>query len=274
MGDIDRVRVVAAMGEVWASLSELLGELPDADWELPSPLPGWSVHDNVAHIIGTEAMLLGEPSPEVTVDRDRLTHVRNDIGEFNEVWIEHLRSSSPADVLARFRDHTDRRLDALRSMTDEEWNADSFTPAGPGTYGRFMQIRVFDCWLHEQDIRDTVGRPGHERGLAVDVTLDELEQAMGFVVGKRAQAPDGSTVRLDLTDGDDLARTIAVEIDGRARVVDTPPSTATVTLRLPVGVLTRRCAGRVEATDVRDQVEILGDVELGDRVFDALPYTI
>ena len=33
----------------------------------------------------------------------------------------------------------------------------SFTPAGKDTYGRFMQIRVFDCWLHEQDIRDALG---------------------------------------------------------------------------------------------------------------------
>ena len=39
-------------------------------------------------------------------------------------------------------------------MSQEEWDAESFTPAGKSTYGRFMQIRVFDCWLHEQDIRD------------------------------------------------------------------------------------------------------------------------
>ena len=43
-----------------------------------------------------------------------------------------------------------------------------------------MQIRVFDCWLHEQDIRDAVGRPGHETGLAVEVVLDEMATALGF----------------------------------------------------------------------------------------------
>ena len=50
---------VAALGEVWTSLGDLLAELDDAQWRLPSPLPGWSVQDNVAHIVGTEAMLSG-----------------------------------------------------------------------------------------------------------------------------------------------------------------------------------------------------------------------
>ena len=31
-------------------------------------------------------------------------------------------------------------------------------------------------WLHEQDIRDAVDRPGDESGLAVEVTLDELRR--------------------------------------------------------------------------------------------------
>ena len=77
-------------------------------------------------------------------------------------------------------------------MSDDEWNAESFTPAGMDTYGRFMQIRVFDCWLHEQDIRDAVGRPGHETGLAVEVVLDEMATALGFVVGKKAGATSRS----------------------------------------------------------------------------------
>ena len=41
-------------------------------------------------------------------------------------------------------------------MSDEEWNAVTMTPTGPDSYGRFMRIRVFDCWMHEEDIRDGV----------------------------------------------------------------------------------------------------------------------
>ena len=157
--NIPKDRTVAALGEVWASLGDLLGELSDDEWRLPSPLPGWSVQDNVAHIVGTEAMLAGEPGPSVEIDRDVNAHVRNDIGAFNEQWVESLRAVPPNEVLSRFRELTGARLAALEAMTDEEWNAESFTPAGMDTYGRFMQIRVFDCWLHEQDIRDAAADP-------------------------------------------------------------------------------------------------------------------
>jgi len=159
---VPKDRTVAALGEVWTSLSDLLGGLDEEQWRLPSPLPGWSVQDNVSHIVGTEAMLLGESGPTVEIDRDANPHVRNDIGVFNEQWVESLRAVPPNEVLSKFREVTGARLAALGRMTDDEWNAESFTPAGMDTYGRFMQIRVFDCWLHEQDIRDAVGRPGHE----------------------------------------------------------------------------------------------------------------
>ena len=62
-----------------------------------------------------------------------------------------------------------------------------------------MRIRTFDCWLHEQDIRDAVGRPGGEDGAAAALALDEMTSAIGYVVGKKAGAPQGSRVRFDLT---------------------------------------------------------------------------
>ena len=126
--------------------------------------------------------------------------MRNDIGRFNEAWVEALADEPPADVLARFRD---RRRPAHggagRDRPTEAWDTVGFTPAGQDTYGRFMRIRVFDWWLHEQDIRDAVGRPGGDDGPAAELALDEMAAAMGFVVGKKGGAPQGSRVRLELT---------------------------------------------------------------------------
>ena len=126
----------------------------------------------------------------------------------------------------------------LEAMSQEEWDAESFTPAGKDTFGRFMQIRVFDCWLHEQDMRDAVGRPGHESGLAVDVTLDEMTTALGFVVGKKAGAQPGDRVTFALTDGGATVREIHVEVVERAMVVDRLHLPATLVLTMPVGVMT------------------------------------
>jgi uncharacterized protein (TIGR03083 family) len=272
--NIPKDRTVAALGEVWASLGELLGELSDDEWRRPSPLPGWSVQDNVAHIVGTEAMLAGEPGPSIEIDREANAHVRNDIGAFNEQWVESLRAVPSNEVLSRFRELTGARLAALEAMSEEEWNAESFTPAGKDTYGRFMQIRVFDCWLHEQDIRDAIGRPGHETGLAVEVVLDEMATALGFVVGKKAGAEPGESVTFALTDGGAVVRELNVEVGERAAVVPALAGHATVVLTMPIGVMTRRCAGRVGPDELLDQVAIDGDLALAAKILENQTYTI
>jgi len=271
---ISQDRTVEALAEVWASIADLLGSLADAQWRLPSPLPGWDVHDNVAHIAGTEAMLLGRPVPDIDIDRGAADHVRNDIGAFNEAWVVSMRGRPPAEMIAEFEELTAARLAALRAMTGAEWTAESFTPAGRSTYGRFMQIRVFDCWLHEQDIRDAVGVPGHQTGLAVEVTLDELRLAMGFLVGKRAQLGAGRSVTVALTDGGVVVREIHVEVGERANVVDALAGTATATLTMPIGVMTRLAAGRTRTDDVRDQVVVAGDPAAAAAVLDHLAYTV
>lgn len=272
--DIPKDRTVAALAEVWASTSELLTSLPADEWSQPSPLPGWSVQDNVSHIVGTEAMLLGESNPDVTIDRQILTHVSNDIGEFNEVWVEHLRSAEPSVVLSQFNEFTLRRVEALEAMPLEEWHAESLTPARRDTYGRFMQIRVFDCWLHEQDIRDATGRPGNETGLAADVTLDEMTTALGFVVGKKAGLAEGQSVTFELTDRGVPMRSFHVAIEGRAKVVESLSGDATATLTMPVGTMTRLCAGRAALESLRAGIDVAGNVELGERVLSNLNYTI
>ncbi|MEM8618761.1 MAG: maleylpyruvate isomerase family mycothiol-dependent enzyme [Actinomycetota bacterium] len=271
---IPRDRTIAALEEEWASIEALLSELRDDEWSVLTVLPGWDVKDNVSHIIGTEQMLLGNPVPGIEIDRGEHAHVRNDIGEFNEVWVEALRSESSADVLARFRDVTAQRRVALADMSQREWDAESFTPAGKATYGRFMQIRVYDCWYHEQDIRDALGRPGNGSGLPVEVTLDELTTAMGFVVGKKAGAADGQSVTFALTDDDVVVREIHVLVDGRAGVVSSLPGPATVTLTMPVGVMTRRSAGRVPLSVDDPSVSMVGDAELGTRILRSQTYTL
>ena len=188
----DRETIVAALDAQFDSLVDLGRDLTDAQWETASEVPGWTVKDNFSHIIGTELMLLGRPDADPGIDRPE--HVKNDIGAFNEVPVMLRRNKSGAEVLAEFAMVAGERKAALKAMTDEEFDAESFTPAGQDTYGRFMQIRVFDCWIHEQDCREALGMPGNDSGPAAEVMLDEMTTAMGFVVGKKAGATHGQSV--------------------------------------------------------------------------------
>jgi len=264
--------VVAALHDVWDRLDTLLAGLDEADWTRPTCLPGWNVQAVVAHIIGTENMLLGVSLPPLEVSEMTHPHVRNDIGGFNEAWVESLAAEPPPVMLARFRDDVAKRKESLATITDEQWNEVGFTPAGADTYGRFMRIRVFDQWLHELDLRDAIGEPGGDSGPAAEVGLDEMAVAMGYVVGKKAGAPQGSRVRLVLTG--DAGRDINVEVGERAAVVDELSGPPTVTATMPAGVFARLAGGRVDPETVRDEVTLDGDTELGERLIQNFGYTI
>jgi uncharacterized protein (TIGR03083 family) len=264
--------MIEALETEFKSLDALLSDLDDEEWSRPTALPGWDVSDNVAHIIGTESMLEGRDAPDPGVDVKELPHVRNDIGAFNEAWVAGLRGTPPAEMVAMLREIAAVRIPALRAMSPDDWDKEGFTPAGMDTHGRFMRIRVFDCWMHEQDIRGAVGRPGHDGGPAVRMVLDEMTASLGFVVGKRAGAPQGSSVAFDLTGPE--GRLITVEVTDRARVADSLDGPATATLRLPVVAFTRLAGGRARAADLASDIGLDGDTALAQKVADNLAYTI
>jgi uncharacterized protein (TIGR03083 family) len=265
---VDRDHAMAVLDEQFDAVLALAEGLAPGEWDLATACPGWSVKDNVAHVVSVEAMLLGRPIPEVALPED-LPHVRNDFGRVNEQWIESYRGRSTTAVLADLREVIAERRAALAGMKQADFDAESFTPAGPDSYGRFMRIRVMDMWMHEQDIREAVGRPGHEDGEAPQAALDEMTAALGFVVGKRAAAPQGSRVRFELTGP--MARRVDVEVGDRARVVDALAGDPTVTLTLPGHLFTRLCGGR-GADPAAVQVD--GDADLGEAILTHLGFMI
>jgi uncharacterized protein (TIGR03083 family) len=256
--ELDKSDVLSGLFDTWDSLDRLLTGLSEEQWQTPTPLPGWSVHNVVAHIVGTESVLQGLSSPDADVDVSALAHVRNDVGIANEAWVRHLGTESGAALYERFRSITADRRQRLNDMSVDDWNAPTPTPVGLESFGRFMRVRLFDCWMHEQDIRDGAGLPSSDAA------------TMGYVVGKLGKAPEGSRVAIELTGP--MARTIRVAVDGRAQVVDDfGGSDPTTTIRLDGLLFTRLAGGR---TDDTDGVELGGDTAVGSRVIEHVNFVI
>lgn len=264
--------LVDLLASVWSQVADLCRDLDEAQWSRPTECPGWSVKDNVAHMIGTERMLLGEQPPPV--DLGDAGHVRNDIGRANEHWVETYRTQPGTEVLAAFEATTQRRLDVLRAMTTEEWDKEGFTPEGPGPYRQFMAIRVFDCWYHEQDIREALDRPGDLDGPVADLSIGRIERGLPYVVGKKAAAPQGSTVAFDVDGSPRLE--VAVGVDGRAKVLDVVPDAPTVRLRMDRRTYARLAGGRWPGSRALDEglVVIEGDRQLGETIVANMAFTI
>jgi uncharacterized protein (TIGR03083 family) len=270
---LDKSDVLSGLFGTWDSLDQLLSGLSEQQWQASTPLPGWCVHNVVAHIVGTESMLQGLNAPDVDIDASTLDHVRNDVGVANERWVRHLNAESGPQLLQRFRSITADRRKRLTDTPVDDWNAPTPTPVGLESFGRFMRVRLFDCWMHEQDIRDGVGLPSSDvelSGPAARLSLDEVAATMGYVVGKLGKAPEGSRVAIELTGRQ--ARTIRVAVDGRAQVVDDFGGLdPTSTIRLDGLLFTRLAGGR---TDDTAGVELGGDTAVAARIVEHVNFVI
>jgi uncharacterized protein (TIGR03083 family) len=274
--------LVLRLDEVWRDIADLCDGLTPEEWNTPTECPGWTVFDNVAHMIGTERMLAGE-RPTAGADDAALgaAHVRNDIGKANEQWIATYRSFDGPALLEEFRAVTARRLDALRALTEAEWDAEGFTPEGPGPYRQFMAIRVFDCWYHDQDIREALDRPGCLDGEVADLSLARVRsKALGYVVGKKAGAPPGSVVVFVVEGKPEIVAAVSVPPEGRAVLLDDAPADApssnTARIRLDRRTFARLAGGRWTGAHAREHgvVVVEGDTDLGNRVVDNMAFTI
>ena len=256
---------VANMERVWSAIIALGSTFTEREWKTPTECPGWTVQDQVAHMLGSESRLLGLPVPNHTPHDTR--HVKNESGQRNEVWVDWYRAWSGAQVLQRFQEVTGERLNVLRALRPEDFAAQTQTPIGPGTIRDLLHIRIFDAWVHEQDMRRAVKRPGDLVGPVAEHAIGRVAMAMPYVVGRKVKSADGTTVVFAMPGA--AGRSVALRMEGgRAQSLDDIPVTPTV--RLSMDAETFACLGcgrwTPEATLQAGKVQITGDRALGRTI--------
>jgi uncharacterized protein (TIGR03083 family) len=267
----DGRRAGKALSETWEGLAEVCWELSATEWALPTECPGWDVKDQLSHLIGIELAIMGEPVPAWSGALG--DHVKNDFAATNEPFVAVRRAATGPTVRAEFVEVTTTRLAQLDALSAAEWAAVGYSPMGQVPYTEFMRVRVFDSWVHEQDVRRALDRPGGSGNAASQISLDHVQRAMPFVVGKKAGCAEGTAVRFDVAGPGSDARvfTIAVE-GGRARAVG-DEGAPTVTLSLSSIDFMRLGCGRTMSSQVAgDAVTVDGDAVVGGSVLGAMNF--
>src|SRR5215831_16438248 len=270
--------LVAKQEHVWDSIATLCTLFTEREWKTPTDCPGWSVQDQIAHIVGTESWLLRQPVPD-HAPKD-MRHVKNELGQWIEPWVDRCRPWPGARVLAEFITVTRERRHVLHAMSAEEFTREFHTPIGSHTRRSFLPIRIFDNWVHEQDIRRAVGRPGHFAGPVAEHSLERVARAMTFVVGRKVRPAPDTTVVFEVTGA--LGRTLALSMEGegryapsahavageRATPLDQPPAVPTVRLTMDVETFVCLGCGRWAPEQVlaSSAVQIAGDRALAERI--------
>ena len=256
-----RAQSIANLESTWASLDAVAASLTPDQWQAQSLCPDWNMHGVLVHCTCIEEVLIGWPpggDPPFAA-----------IGPV----ITELRALPPDQLLDRFRRVVAQRRTDLAAMTDDDFTVMGPTPVGPNPYGRFMDIRTFDNWVHERDIRVPLGLPGDDGGPAAETSLDEVHRSLGYIVGKKIGLEDGKSIAFDITGP--VTRTMFVRVDGRAAVVDElPDPDATVTTDSLTFMLL--ACGRIdpEGPIADGRVTWTGDDDIAGRAARNLRFTI
>lgn len=248
----------------------LLRSLDEPDWDRPTDLPGWTVRSVACHLAHLESELAGFEQEQAEVTE--APHITSPMGLYTEMG-PIARSSWPTSrIVDELVAATDARYAELQAAPPDDGSAHPpRTPAGiPWDWNTLLSNRVVDVWMHQQDIRRAVVRPGGMAGPGARHTVEVFARGFGYVVGKRVKPPVGTTVVLDVTGAHPVHLALEVNDDGRAApVIDVADPTAT--LRMPLESFVVLAGGRRTSLDV--PVELTGDEELGRAVLDAMALT-
>jgi uncharacterized protein (TIGR03083 family) len=260
-----RIDVIDLFEPERAALLDVLASLAADEWRAPTVCAGWSVKDVAAHIIADDFGI-------VSGGRDRY-----DIGWFsgpweellayinkrNEAWVAAMRRVSPQLIVELLRfsgermaaEFRARDLDAIGVPVD--W-------AGPEPAPAWLHVarEYTERWLHQQQIRDAVKRPGLKDARMFAPVLDAFVRAMPHTY-RDVAAPDGTHVLLTIT-GEAGGAWSLIMRDGSwslYRDAGTPPA-ASVTVDQETAW--RLFTKGIDAGAARAAAKITGDRALGE----------
>ncbi len=248
---------MATYQESIRDISQLLEGLDRSQWDLLTPCPGWTVADIVAHLIDLDAMAMGEPKPDHSPDWDSLPHVKSPSNQFTELGVDYRRGTPPAVLLQQLNDTAGALMEFLSSNSPTikvPWVKDEIP------LDRFLSMRTFDAWTHEQDIRATVKLPGNLGTNPARTTAQRMIAATPLIWGKKVGAPVGSALTLTLT-GPEVEGSvhIVVDSDGRASFIDSQVNGAT-TISMSWPDFLNAFTGRVPASESLAAAVMNGDL--------------
>ncbi|MFF2326539.1 MULTISPECIES: maleylpyruvate isomerase family mycothiol-dependent enzyme [unclassified Streptomyces] len=247
------------------SIAELVKPLAEGEWNRRTPCPAWSVRDVVSHIIGMECEQLGDPRPIHTLPRD-LYHVQNDFARYMEMQVDVRRHHTAPEMTSELEYTIIRRARQLRNETRDPETMVRAPLGAEQTLELALRMRAFDVWVHEQDLRATLGRPGNLDSPGSTIARDTLLAALPKVVAKDAGAPANSAIVLDVHGSVEFLRTVRVDAEGRGSVDGSPSLGPAVTLAMDWETYSRLACGRVRAATVADRIKVEGDQDLAAAI--------
>ncbi|TKG62888.1 maleylpyruvate isomerase family mycothiol-dependent enzyme [Prauserella endophytica] len=242
-----------------AELLALLGGLDAADWSRTA-VPGWSVRDVAAHLLGDDYGRLardrdghGGPRPRDGEDLAGFIH------RINQEWVDACARLSPRCLIDTLT-LTGDQIAALWQGSDPDGRSLGVSWAGADPAPLWLDCArdLTEYWVHRQQIREAVGlRPDLDERLLLPV-LDTFLRALPFTLRDVAAVPG---TRLDVNT---LGRTWRVTATANGwSLAEASAGEPAAMVHVEADTLWRLCTRGIEPEDAIARSRIEGDQRLG-----------
>ena len=258
------------------ALLQLLAALSEEEWSRPTVCAGWSVKDVALHLLGDDVGRLSRKRDSFggaafvpQADADFEAQLVAFINEANERWLQATRRISPhllCDLLRFMGGETQRYFQSLDLFQIDE----PVSWAGPDPAPVWLDIarEYTERWLHQQQIRDAVEKPGLKERRIFAPVLDTFVRALPHTFRDVAVAA-GAQVKLIIS-GDAGGEWYLVRGDGKWSLyldADAEPAAAVVMDQETAWRLFTKGISKDEASA---NATLSGDRSLGMKVLDTV----
>jgi uncharacterized protein (TIGR03083 family) len=256
-----------------ALLVDLLGTLDEPEWAAATVCPGWSARDVAAHLLHDDLRRLSRT-------RDHVEGPVPDAGESlptflnraNDRWIEETRFLSPRLLVDL--------LTETGPLLHQMWTDSNLDQLGEGVWWAGIEAAPVwldvardysEDWVHHQQIRDAVERPGLSSPEFLDPLLDTLMRALPKTY-ESVHAEDDTTVVVTLSDGSrSLSWSLVMDIGcGWTVYPRTRSLTPTAQVILPADTFWRLATGNISREQAVEQSRLTGNQRVAGHLFEVV----
>ncbi|MBC2900103.1 maleylpyruvate isomerase family mycothiol-dependent enzyme [Streptomyces cupreus] len=245
--------------ELGALLKTLRG-LRAADWRRPA-LPGWTVHDLAAHILGDSRGRLGGNRGALLPGESLVAYIHRT----NQELVDRHADDSPAALIDALESAGTQVAERF-AAADLDVPALGVSWAGVDPAPAWLDIaREFtEYWTHRQQIRHAVGRPTDPEPHAMSTVLDTFMRALPHTL-RHTTAPVGAQIEV-IAEGEGGGRWSATSTAGRWTLAEPPSGRPTASVLLDTETAWRLCTRGIEPAIALGRARIQGEHRLAAAV--------
>jgi uncharacterized protein (TIGR03083 family) len=254
--DLDKAEILDALAAQRARTMELLRGASDAEWET-TIVPRWRLREVAAHLVTTDEGAITGRSFTTGFSRSATKSIAK-VEVWNDKQVVRWADRPISEILAGLEKWS-RRFERLVRMIPAPVGKPAFvTPFGKVSLMWLFGLRVYDEWIHDEDIRRALKRPSDDAPASIKPVARVL--IAGLPVQSTEKVAEGAKGKISLVFEDVEYPALGFDLAGKRFGYGIEGSDARVTGR------TATLAMIAARRDAWRDVEAAGGIKVeGDR---------